>query len=341
MGFDTSLSLMPIARKMKLLRHFMSDWEGEELGDSGLLRILNPNGTRPPLIWCFNASFEFPALAKALGPDQPLIGLRSLNTVVNFLKKLPQEDADIAETYARLLQEATDLTDFWVGGNCQGAAVAEDLACSLSYEGKNALGLFLMEWTPISPWPGACHLAFGQQSQDYNPFLRGEEPWPLWNSMYPQVSCGFLTGAHGAYFDPENIASLVSNIDSLLQQQRPLAAVSAADQAALLVQCPPPERISQGGRFRIALGPDYTASAGTAVLAIWVPHQIDQRSRVERCEPKQVDGSTCFELTAPTESGRWSLRVFRCSTTSGPLNWQKDWSQIRTIVVSDSEITAP
>lgn len=334
MGFDTSLSLMPIARKMKLLRHFMSDWEGEELGDSGLLRILNPNGTRPPLIWCFNASVEFPALAKALGPDQPLIGLRSLNAVVNFLKKLPQEDADIAETYAGLLQEAIDLKDFWIGGNCQGAAVAEDMACSLSYEGKNAQGLFLMEWTPIMPWPGACHLAFGQQSQDFNPFLRGEDPWPLWNHMYNQVSCGSLTGAHGTYFNPENIASLVSNIDSLMKQRCPLVAAPTADRAALLVQCLPPEQIAQGAKFWIELGSDDPAQADTAFLAIWEPNQLGLRSQVELCETKKTNGVNGIELTAPMDKGGWSIRVFGCSTTLGPSNWQQDWPQARTIVVS-------
>lgn len=69
-------------RWLKVIANFVEPWPGRKVGAFNHISIMNEGGSKPPLLWVFNSADEFPALAEALGPDQPLVGMRSFNGVV-------------------------------------------------------------------------------------------------------------------------------------------------------------------------------------------------------------------------------------------------------------------
>jgi hypothetical protein len=326
-------ALVPLERKVKLLKNFMSSCAGQAVDENGLIRILNATGSKPPLIWSFNALSEFPALAIGLGSDQPVIGIRSLNAVVDYTRKLIQEDTEIAAYYAKLLQEHFDLTTFWIGGNCQGAAVAAELASHLSLQGKHALGLFQMEWQNSTPWPGPCHFLFGAESVEYNPFLAGKDPWPLWRKTYQEVSCDFLPGTHGQYFTPENLPDLTSKLQRYMYQKPSVHQIPKDLGQGTDLHWLPPTEIETNAPIHLEAQTDVPSSSELEVLSLWVPHTPGQIIKTETCSIAQHDDVLQILLHAPSNVGQWSLQIFRCNDQNGPLFWKKDVGQSWTIQI--------
>ncbi|SHN11738.1 hypothetical protein SAMN05444272_4117 [Roseibium suaedae] len=321
--------MLNMEKCLRQLRGIVSEWPGETLDEGGLIHVLNPEGTRPPLIWCFNAASEFPALAAALGPDQPVIGLRSLNVIVDFRKKIADDDALMARHYADVLAEKLDLKNCWIGGNCQGAPVAIEMANYLMLQEKPPLGIFSMEWQPTVPYPGNFSMLFGSNSHEFNPFLRGEDPWPLWNTMFGSVTCDFLDGEHGAYFSQSGIPYLADaltmrmNGEPISQDNLPdLASENIPDK---LVADAVPERLSCGQELIIKVD----QPENTEVIAVWtsrIPRMFGMAAvKLAGVEPSlhhvSKDGTIC--LPSPILLGDWVLQLFPSSGSSDPGAWKK------------------
>ena len=337
---------MPLSRKISLLRNFTTGWAGEVMDDAGIVRILNANGTRLPLIWCFNAENEFPALAAALGPDQPVIGLRSLNIVVNYKKKHFSEDIEIAQHYAQEVLQRFQSDAFWIGGNCQGAAVAASMADAIVRAGKTVPGLFLMEWAAQAPWPGPCHFLYGAESQDFNPFVRNENPWPRWQQMYTEVTCDFLPGDHGQYFMPEKVGKLASLLTSFLARypvttapgllevhgdEAPATSVSDPSPLSVLAV---PKTVVAGSHISLEFKPSPDAEVAETIHAMWLPHEYEHFPQPLLCPLTCEGGIHRFRLETPSICGSWTLRLFRCRSGTGPLQWSREFLLEWTVAVT-------
>ncbi len=64
------------------LRSYTASWDGIRKNPDSVIVGLNVEGNQPPLFWCLQRSYELSQLARYLGPNQPVYGMRSGNRVM-------------------------------------------------------------------------------------------------------------------------------------------------------------------------------------------------------------------------------------------------------------------
>ncbi|MGC2857109.1 hypothetical protein ACM64Y_16695 [Novispirillum sp. DQ9] len=323
---------------LKHLKVFVSGWDGEALGPDGLVHVLNAGGSRPPLVWCFNARSEFTALAEALGPKQPVIGLRSLNVLVDYRKRSTAADALVAAHYVRILRDHVDLSRCWVGGNCQGASVASEMAGLLVRKGCVVRAFISMEWTPFMPFPGHCALVFGSDSRDFNPFLGGRDPWPMWRHMFGATSCHSLPGDHATYFKPERVRHLARLLRQIMAMP-PVRVRRSAEREPLVVE-PPPERVGADEPVPLLVARRCLDRLDSRLYAVWIPDMLVPHVATLH-KPLLSAAGPCILMRAPVLPGRWTLHVFDCVDGHGPRDWHQQIGKGWTIDVTAPWAAAP
>ncbi|MCF7970247.1 MAG: AMP-binding protein [Methylococcaceae bacterium] len=199
------------------LQRLMNQSKGSLINDEGLIRIHNQTGEKPPLFWCFNSAAEFDSMAKELGEDQPLYGMRSFNQLVDLDRPdLTELELWIAAIYTKTILKFTSFSSCAIGGNCQAARIALSIASSLLLAGKAVNVLLLMEKVPPIPYPGRVLLIFGENSHSHNPFLNFANPESAWIKYYREVKSSIIPGSHGQYFRINNLPYLCNVIRSEL-----------------------------------------------------------------------------------------------------------------------------
>lgn len=323
-------------RSLRVLRNFTSQWGGEELDEHGLVRFRNVSGTRPPLVWCFNAQTEFPLLADALGSDQPIIGMRSLNMIEPTDVKRYAPDKQLADFYTRvlLLIPHIDLGMSTIGGNCQGAGIAIRIADNLVSTHRPVHTLITMEAQSWLPFPGRVGHIFGNGSEEFNPFLKGETPFPLWNSLFSESLVEITTGGHGEYFTEQNLPALCTAIRRIVD--RPRTDASSGRLASRLrlefLQVPDRLRLGSQGKVRLrAMGGDAPPAQpinDAYLYAVWqsVEHGLRCKKGSGPVKVCTSENGVISEITldAPKRTGPWELQLFVCSKAHGPLAWQRE-----------------
>lgn len=116
-------------------------------GEEGFL-ALQSGGTRPP--FCASGSHpRYRELARRLGPDQPFYQLDVYALQSQRLSRgsgLYQRIEDIAACYVAELQAIQPAGPYYLGGGCEGAYVAFEMALQLQQAGQEVKGLTL--WIP-------------------------------------------------------------------------------------------------------------------------------------------------------------------------------------------------
>ncbi|MFG1481032.1 hypothetical protein V5F53_20615 [Xanthobacter sp. V4C-4] len=319
---------MDLTDKLALLRHFTSGWagapvaaqrEGQGEEAQGLVRVLNREGGRPPLVWCFNAKEEFPALAAGLGPDQPLYGLRSLNLVTRMEVGRTVWDEALGERYAALLLDTLADVPCLFGANCQAVPVMMQVVRRWLLAGRRCAGAIALEWQPTVPLPVPMELLFGAESQTFNPFLNGQDPTPRWRLMFARHRVGILPGRHGRYFRGAGLEALVAAV-----RQAGDAAPAAAPPGLRLGPVTLPDQVAAGGDIDIAL----PAVAGPVPDGLTLCHfwRAPDSGLVSPLGWQLADGSAAaahrLAVTAPAWPGPWDLHLFPALPEHGPLAWR-------------------
>lgn len=188
-----------LVRRMRLISQ---NWPGTPLSDRIPLFCLNAEGAKPPLFWCFNGAEEPSAMARRLGPQQPIFALRSLNRVLGERLQRPALVSQIARIYTDELVRLQPAGAFLLGGNCQSGEFAEAIAHELLARGRQIALLALLDHEAKRPFPGRIALFFGAKSRKFNPFLNESEPEARWRAMHAQPVWDIVPGDHGQYFRP-------------------------------------------------------------------------------------------------------------------------------------------
>ena len=199
----------------------------------GTLAALHPEGSLPPLFWCFNNVATDPAtLAGRLGADRPLLAGFSGGATLGIEESLLDR---IAGHYAAQLQEIRPKDGFLLGGNCKGAWIALRVARKLIEAGRVVDRLCLMEHADLTlADTDVRHLfLFGKQSR-----ARAHLPLRLDKidglaAFRRPPAIGWLDGEHGDFFAaaPEQIGATLNAFLS----GRPLpVALSDAQTAGIL-----------------------------------------------------------------------------------------------------------
>lgn len=320
-------------KRIGLLRHLASNWGGDVLDENGLIRILNRNGTCPPLIWCYNANGEFATMAAGLGHDQPLIGLRSLHLVEPMGPTRFSSDAATANLYAQTLLSLPelDLEGCSVGGNCQGAGIAIHLAAKLLAADRSIHALITMEAESPVPFPGRVGHIFGARSEMYNPFLRGETPEAKWRMLFSHPMIEIIPGAHGEYFREENYEALCRAVTTIITPSAegnalPIHPIDIAIDQVIL---PPSPKAGDSVpiTFRsVSKVTENLAHMGEIFFYyLWISdeHGVSNRNGTGALPITIGGGEDVVHslIDLPIESGQWQFHLFACSENAGPISW--------------------
>ena len=169
-------------------------------------------GRRVPIFWCFNNWSEPVLLSHRLGPDQPLVAMRSLH---GFLKGKSSKAAlhrSMAALYGgQILASLPADAPILLGGNCQAASIAAATAQHIMQGGRVPL-LMTLDHRLAHGYPGSVLMMFGSHSQKYNPFLADGDPVPGWRAQHHRFAWRFVEGAHGRYFLDPAVGDLARHI---------------------------------------------------------------------------------------------------------------------------------
>ncbi len=219
-NMDSDPSTQLSNEEAAMLRSYTDSWPGKPAFEGSLFRILNENGKAPPLVWCFNNGHEFGRLAGRLGANQPVYSLRSGNLVLDITPENHRQSNRRVALHAlpELLRILPD-GPFYLGGNCQGAAIAMELALALQGLGRTVPLVILMEAVPEEAFTGNVALIFGKDSI-FNPYTVHRDPDSEWKRLFDQYTVDIIPGRHGTYFDRLRVGALTKAVKRALQAVR-------------------------------------------------------------------------------------------------------------------------
>lgn len=171
-------------------------WRGEVVSENELIYGVNLAGSRPPLLWCFQGYAEFSALAAALGPDQPLYGMRSGHLVVETSAR---NHLHMAIVFAQEVQSLGLSGPLCLGGNCQGAMQAQKIAQILTASGQAITLLIGLNPFLFMPYAGRTALIFGRHDTT-NPLHRFHDAETCLRANLPNCTIDTLPSEHGKLF---------------------------------------------------------------------------------------------------------------------------------------------
>jgi oxalate---CoA ligase len=191
----------------------------EVLRPGSALKVVNAQGKRVPLFWCFNSpAREMANLAAHLDGDQPLYGLYSGGRLFPRTEDMLDR---LARHYAAEILAVDPVGPCYLGGNCRGGWITERLERLLSASGKPVLGMIILEHsTPrLASFEGRLLFMFGKQSR-----LRAyrEIGWgtPGWERPFKgAVEAIWVNGGHAEFFQDGNLTGVADAIRSFLDGQ--------------------------------------------------------------------------------------------------------------------------
>jgi len=197
------------------LRSHTASWEGKRTTPDSVMVGLNTEGPRQILFWCLQRYQELTQLAKYLGPEQPVYGLRSGNRV---MVKTRDNINLLAAHYVDEILATQPAGPYLIGGNCQAAQIAFQVASQLTALGHEITLLVLQEKFVPFPYHGPVALLFGDKS-DYNPMRYFRQPEVGWRKYYTgPLAMSVVSGAHGQFFREPNVQVLTDAIRSRIRQ---------------------------------------------------------------------------------------------------------------------------
>jgi len=191
-----------------LLAH-TAGWHGKRVHAGSLIFGLNGDGQKEPLFWCFQGYREFSQMAKYLGADQPVYGMRSGHRV---MEKNEKNMSKLADYYASEILTIKAKGPLLIGGNCQSAQIAFRIARSLMDKGHFIKLLCLQEQFVALPYPGRVAMFYGDDSGN-NPLRYFENPEEEWKRYYTgDLSVNMISGKHGEFFREPNVQVLAEKL---------------------------------------------------------------------------------------------------------------------------------
>ena len=315
------------------LRSHTASWEGKRSSPDSVMVGLNTDGSKQALFWCLQRYQELTQLAKYLGPEQPVYGMRSGNRV---MVKTQDNINLLARHYVNEILAVQPQGPYLVGGNCQAALIAFQVASQLRQLGHEITLLVMQEKFAPFPYDGPVALLFGDHS-DYNPLRYFNHPERGWHKYYTgPVAMSEITGGHGQFFREPNVQILTSTIKKYVEAAQagtfanapvrtpgPMLQVLAPEACRATIKAQAPGEVRAGEDLRIEVevanagGIDWmpTPASGLFVANRWVDAKGQVRNWLDGRAPLP-DGLGAgrnaiaqLVVKAPAEKGRWKLQI--------------------------------
>ncbi|SFP34372.1 UDP-N-acetylmuramate--L-alanine ligase [Nitrosomonas cryotolerans] len=204
LGFESSEIFMK-------LRRFTASWAGEKLDEDSLIISLGPVDAKYNLFWCLQSEYELKQLAKHLGSDYRVHGMRSGHLAMDY----NENNLNALVTYysnalTRLYPEGSIL----LGGNCQGGQIAHAIALRQKNQNRHVSLLILMESARLPAYEDSIAFIYGKHSY-LNPYTRYQDELKVYNEAYSLgYALDIILGEHGTFFKEPNIHFLASRINT-------------------------------------------------------------------------------------------------------------------------------
>ena len=197
------------------LRTYAAAWQGQRATPESLMVGLNTNGSKQALFWCLQRYKALTQLAKYLGPDQPIYGMRSGHQV---MVKTQENINALAAHYVGEILAVQPQGPFLVAGNCQAAKIAIQIAKQLTDLGHEITLLLVQEKFVPEWYPGRVALIFGSESE-VNPYFCFRHPEFGWKKYYTgEFSVDLVSGKHGQFHREPNIQVLVDAVRRRIEE---------------------------------------------------------------------------------------------------------------------------
>ncbi len=188
---------------------FTAGWPGERVAPNTLLRGLNTRSRGQPLFFCVQGFRELSQLARHLGEDQPVYGMRSGH---GAMQNTPENVAAVADHYVREIVRAHPAGPCMLGGNCQGGEIAFAVAHRLRALGREVTLLCLLDSYGPQPYAGRVALFFSRWSAN-NPYRYYRWPELGWSKLTTLgFTIDFVPGTYGESFDEPNIVTFAAEL---------------------------------------------------------------------------------------------------------------------------------
>jgi amino acid adenylation domain-containing protein len=196
---------------------FTAGWDGDRaLGGDGLMVGLNLGGQSEPLFWCAQGFEEIRQLARYLGHDRPLFGMRSGHLAMRFSA---ENIRSLATHYVSEILDANPDGPYLIGGNCQGTYIAWEIARELRQRGRSVmlLALQLFDYRNALPYPGRVALFLGGDAVDRA--RRSSDEEPIWSELYPGgVTLDPISGVNRRHFVEPHIQDFARKLSLRIDQ---------------------------------------------------------------------------------------------------------------------------
>lgn len=197
------------------LRTYTAAWPGQRATPQSLMVGLNTEGTKQAIFWCLQRYKALTQLAKYLGPDQPIYGMRSGHQVM--IKTQDNINA-MAAHYVGEIIAVQPHGPYLVAGNCQAAKIAIQIASQLMDRGHEITLLLVQEKFVPQWYPGRVALIFGSESE-VNPYSFFRQPEFGWKKYYTgEFTVDLVSGRHGQFHREPNIQTLVEAVRRRIEE---------------------------------------------------------------------------------------------------------------------------
>ena len=205
---DTPSSNLPQQVENKL-QQLVGSWRGRRPHDNALITGFNTMGAQPNLFWCCQGADEIEKLVEHLGPDQPVYAMRSLYHVV---KRGKRNNRELARRYLNDVIRVQSDGPYFIGGYCEGALVAFEIAALLREQGREVALLAMHEELNPSPYAGRMALYFCESGR-HSPFGRFGNPQLGWSKLFTgQVSLYRYPWGHQDCYEAEKLSRFAGQL---------------------------------------------------------------------------------------------------------------------------------
>ncbi len=311
---------------------YTSGWKGQKINPNSPIFGHNLAGKNPPLFWVLQGYRELSQLAKYLGENQPVYGMRSGHLIMKYTKEDVEDVQALAKYYAQEIIKIQVQEPYYIGGNCQSSYIATEIAKQIQKQGKKIELLFLLENVDRyrQPYQGKIALIWARNNIDirFSPYCLYQNPELGWNKFYP---AGYevitISGKHGEYFDEPNVQDLANKINWLLHKNQ--AEINKAENSSLNNQNKSAILTSQGYQAEIK-APDFLSTKIEEKIAITLTIKNISPETWEKTEKSGIRIGNHWRDTAGNIV-KWS---------DGRVNLEQDLESQQEIK-SELEVTAP
>jgi UDP-N-acetylmuramate--L-alanine ligase len=202
----------------KRLKQLTFDWGGERKTPGSLIMSRISSRARYQLFICVQLDEEIEMLARALGPDFSVHGMRSGHLVMDY------GEAQVAALADYYLQEMLPLLgsgEIVMSGVCQGSLIMREMALRLAKHGPSPKLFVVIEQPRLSAYPGP--IAFFYSEDGFlNPMRRFESKLERYDQIYgDSYTIDLVPGVHGDFHREPNVHHFARALRARLDGMKP------------------------------------------------------------------------------------------------------------------------